>query len=454
VRVLTGAFGIGLARSVRQMYESLARVYAPGDQIYLFGFSRGAFAARTLAGMITRCGIPRPQTEDGGSARLRKTVRAAYRQYRRCFRSLIGRAIRRTQTEEQIAKELAAFRAKYVFEPDRPTEVRFVGVWDTVDAVGSPFRIAEIVNMIFYQFKFSDRHLSRHVKRGCHALALDEERASFTPVLWMQRTPEDKQRIEQTWFAGVHSNVGGGYAKQGMSLVALDWMMDRAEQEGLEFVRSDRDFYRNHHSVNDELANSRAYLGVFYRWNPRNVNELCSLSGNAPVRIHASVFERVGRGTGAYTPGNIPPHCEVVATRHPAVALHQIGDFVAKAHGDDKPSLLEQMPDQVWVGRLSYTLFVIAIVALGGGALFQYVSGVKVTGFADFVSAVASLGSPGTWWETLKAFALAHRIVIGVIGTLLLSAGLLSASVGLALENSYSRFWGRNQQALRQLMGL
>ena len=90
------------------------------------------------------------------------------------------------------------------------------------------------------------------------------------------------RRIEQVWFAGVHSNVGGGYPRQGMSLVALDWMMTRAEARGLRFLPEVRELYRGTRSVNDKAYDSRAGLGVFYRWKPRDVARLCEQPGVAP----------------------------------------------------------------------------------------------------------------------------------------------------------------------------
>ena len=111
-------------------------------------------------------------------------------------------------------------------------KIHFIGVWDTVDAVGKPFHISDIINSVFYRFKFPDRTLSEHVEHAYHALAVDEERHSFDPLLWKQSIPSQNktQKVEQVWFAGAHSNVGGGYPKQGMSLVALDWLMERLNQ--------------------------------------------------------------------------------------------------------------------------------------------------------------------------------------------------------------------------------
>ena len=225
-RILAGVVGWGLSRNVKQLYGELARVYDPGDHIYLFGFSRGAFTVRTLGGLIATCGILDP-TKYSTNAKFWKAVRQAYGQYRRKYQTLLSRIIR---GKVEISDE--ALRDRFsvpiaAFHEDTQKIIRFIGVWDTVDAVGSPLGIAEIINGTFYRFKFPDTTLSRQVAYACHALALDEQRQSFRPLLWCEG-PGDDVRIEQVWFAGVHSNVGGGYPRQGMSLVALDWMMRRA----------------------------------------------------------------------------------------------------------------------------------------------------------------------------------------------------------------------------------
>ena len=108
-------------------------------------------------------------------------------------------------------------------------KVEFIGVWDTVDAVGLPFNAAtEFWNSMIFRFKFPDYALAPNIQKAYHALSIDDERESFQPLLW-----KDDPRIEQVWFPGVHANVGGGYPQQGLSLVALDWMIQHATTAGL-----------------------------------------------------------------------------------------------------------------------------------------------------------------------------------------------------------------------------
>src|SRR5262249_19954407 len=201
------------------------------------------------------------------------------------------------------------FRARHSHDFD--VRIRFLGVWDTVDAVGLPFFIGDLINVTVYRFKFPDLYLTPIVDRACQALALDDERESFSPLLWRQR-PGDEARIEQVWFAGAHSNVGGGYPKQGMSLVTLDWMLSHAQraglhlrQDGLRLNPIDRESLRSHASVDDKLYDPRAGIGVFYRWKIRRIADLCARH-ELPVKIHSRVLERVAHATDDSTPGNRP----------------------------------------------------------------------------------------------------------------------------------------------------
>jgi uncharacterized protein (DUF2235 family) len=296
LRILGGAAGVGLARNVRQLYRQLARVYDPGDRIFLFGFSRGAFTVRTLAGLIVRCGIlngldvSRLRTAKA----LEDAVDETYDAYRAGYDSYLTRLVGRVLGWPDREKAIAAVHEKYPFHPAAP--IAFLGVWDTVDAVGMPFALATFVNAWLYQFKFPTQALSRSVEHACHALSVDDERKSFAPILW-QETPGDDQRIEQVWFAGVHSNVGGGYPKQGMSLVTLDWMLRRAMVLAkLRVQPLDLEIFHGHSSVDDKLYDPRAGTGVFYRWAPRDIAKLCAESSTQP-KVHLSVVERIAHGT-------------------------------------------------------------------------------------------------------------------------------------------------------------
>ncbi|WP_433561930.1 DUF2235 domain-containing protein [Nocardia sp. CA-151230] len=213
-KLLGGAFGLGLEANLSAAYWQLALNWEPGDEIYIFGFSRGAYTARSLAGMINRLGILTYEAIIGG-------------QYPRAL------AIYKTRKnpEEPDPPEWAAFRAANC-HPERPV-INFLGVFDTVGAMGVP-------GITSWLHSFHDVRLSRIVLCARQALAIDERRRAFSPCLWEipadQRELYDRpDRVKQVWFEGVHSDIGGGYADCGLSDITLRWMIAEAEAEGLAF---------------------------------------------------------------------------------------------------------------------------------------------------------------------------------------------------------------------------
>ncbi len=288
-RLLGGIFGTGLSRNIREMYCELCRVYEQGDQIYLFGFSRGAFTVRTLAGVIIEHGIV-PRSDWKTDKELENISRSIWRSHRHQYDSYLGCFFRKfsdpmLKIEEVQEKYHLDTPSTKSITTERPT-IRMVGVWDTVAAYGFPVDwIADAVNKYIYRFSFTDQKLSEHVHKGCQALAIDDERHTFHPTLWEHdETRSEDKRIEQVWFAGVHSNVGGGYVKQGLSLVTLNWMVTRAEEQGLRFHQSMRDNFRKCANVNGTLYDSRAGLGRFYRYTPRDIQRLCSTFRREEIR--------------------------------------------------------------------------------------------------------------------------------------------------------------------------
>jgi uncharacterized protein (DUF2235 family) len=206
-----GSTGLGIDRNIQDAYKFLMWSYEPGDEIYLFGFSRGAYTVRSLAGLIRNCGIMKPE--------YLHIVDEAYQLYRD-----------RTELTHPESDHMKAFKKSYALEPE--TTVKFLGVWDTVGALGIPIRWFEWWNK---RYLFHDVKLGRHVKFAYHALALDERRKVFSPSLWEVNGEIKSQVCEQVWFPGVHSNVGGGYADTGLSDIALQWMVEKAKATGLEF---------------------------------------------------------------------------------------------------------------------------------------------------------------------------------------------------------------------------
>jgi uncharacterized protein (DUF2235 family) len=213
MRLRGGAFGKGLSANVLEAYSFLIDTYEPGDMLYLFGFSRGAFTVRSLAGLVRNCGILRPE-HDG-------MIEEAWALYRS-----------RRKKKKPKGTASAFFRRTYAYE----TGIHFIGVWDTVGALGVPRP-----RWLPRRGAFHDTELSGRVKGAFQALAIDEQRRQFRPTLWHQQpdAATEGQELKQVWFAGVHKDVGGGYPERGLSDVALLWMIQQASRYGLEFGPSE-----------------------------------------------------------------------------------------------------------------------------------------------------------------------------------------------------------------------
>ena len=211
-RLRGGALGLGLSRNIRSCYRFLVDSYEPGDELHLFGFSRGAFTARSLAGLVRNSGILRREHAD--------RVDAAYGLYRARRPDAHPRGI-----------EARIFRRMYSHDE---CVIETIGVWDTVGALGIPRRGAHLIPWLNQRWEFHDTDLSSRVRAAFQALAIDERRGPFEPTLWRQQEDAEDQVLEQVWFAGAHSDVGGGYPDPALAELALLWMVDRVRGYGLE----------------------------------------------------------------------------------------------------------------------------------------------------------------------------------------------------------------------------
>lgn len=203
-RFTGAAFGRGLSENIQQGFRWLARKYQEGDRIYVFGFSRGAYTARSLVGLIRKCGILRSADAP--------IVERAYQIYR----------------DKKVAPDddkAAAFRAA----ESREARVRFIGVWDTVGALGVP--VSHVPFSSDY-YRWHDTELSKIVDYACHAIAVDENRKDYDVAVWTAIRTENV-KVEQRWFVGAHANVGGGYPNDPLHTRPLRWMQDAAETAGL-----------------------------------------------------------------------------------------------------------------------------------------------------------------------------------------------------------------------------
>ncbi|MGE4280104.1 MAG: DUF2235 domain-containing protein [Magnetospirillum sp.] len=270
-KVVGGGAGVGLDRNILSAWREICDHYQPGDRLFLFGFSRGAYTVRSLAGLIHACGIPDNDGLEEAAvwARLKLAFEQGYR--------------RRPKTQAHWAGDGGKMR---VAPAANPGLVHFLGVWDTVGALGIPDDMA-LLNLLdnLHDYSFHDTTLNESVATACHALAMDEERANFLPTLWDDNDP----RVTQKWFPGVHSDVGGGYLETGLSNGALLWMIDLAKAAGLVFASG---------MVDQVAADPRGVLhdsakGVFsvLPTQPRNVPRL--VAGNH--LLHDSVLDRANR---------------------------------------------------------------------------------------------------------------------------------------------------------------
>ncbi len=208
--VLAKATGIGMSKNICDCYRFIFDHFQAGDRIYLLGFSRGAATVRSLSGFIHLFGIL-PQSRID-------LIEDAYRVYE----------------IEDADKRAAAATALIGRNTTMWTRIEFLGCWDTVAALGVPDRKLDALIDKIPQFRhrFHDLKLSQTVKHGRHALALDDERKEFHPVLW-DADIQPGQTLKQVWFCGMHADVGGGYPEQGLSDIALAWLRDEAVKVGL-----------------------------------------------------------------------------------------------------------------------------------------------------------------------------------------------------------------------------
>jgi len=306
-KLLGGVVGRGLRANVKRAYAFLSLNYEPGDEIYVFGFSRGAYTARAVAGVVCASGILRKEHFDN--------FEVAWNFYRQ------PPTARRTGGTKAVAAYRQNERKLHT-----AARVRCVGVWDTVGSYGVPAGIglgAFARYFTSWMRGFHDRQISDQVDIGLHAMALDECRRPFAPTFWTAPPAKPpKAHVEQVWFAGVHSNVGGGYEDARLADVALNWMIARVMALGREKFQSTLDF--DTAFLKDRTTPS--WQGTQYRSERRwPISRLfpyrrqvfggpAAKTGEVPIneRIHWSVQSRLeqpaavdGAGERSYLPVNV-----------------------------------------------------------------------------------------------------------------------------------------------------
>ncbi|WP_198265608.1 DUF2235 domain-containing protein [sulfur-oxidizing endosymbiont of Gigantopelta aegis] len=341
IKGISGAFGFGFGQNVKDLYEFLVRQYEPGDNIYMFGFSRGAATIRGFAGFLQICGlVDKFKKNTNGDYALDVDGHKVFK----CDEEL-GREMdeafccyqKNDPNSPQTPHQAEQFKAKTAlhhetFVPNGNVPIKFIGVWDTVSALGFPDGLSPLAGSIMATFQgiinrccphlFYNYQLNENVKHVFHALSLDDERRTFHPKVWREIPKPDEplerpKNIEQVWFAGMHSNVGGGYTRKGLSNVTFDWMLERAQLHGLKFISGFCENIKERVNVHGRLYDSRDGLAFYYRYAPRNLPQLCTESGKIAsdeIKIHNSVLSRMKYRTSEYAPAEFPREFKVVSS--------------------------------------------------------------------------------------------------------------------------------------------
>ena len=278
-QVVGGATGMGIDKNIKDIYTFLVLNYAPGDQVILLGFSRGAYTARSLAGFIYNCGILKPE--------YLHLIDKSYGLYRD-----------RNDYSTPDSDLMTSFRRNYAHEIATP--IHFIGVWDTVGSLGLPLPWFRQYNT--KKYKFHDNKLNPAVRYAYHALAIDERRSLFTPTLWEQcNSVKDSSRqvMEQRWFVGAHSNVGGGYKDCGLSNIALLWLKEKAEDAGLCYLEP-APHIKEQPWDKGKIVNSNTPM--YWLWWPKYREVMVSERHN--LDLHSSVRSRL-ENDDTYRPTNL-----------------------------------------------------------------------------------------------------------------------------------------------------
>jgi uncharacterized protein (DUF2235 family) len=272
-RYTGGAFGKGIEANIRDIYRFIVYNYEPNDELYLFGFSRGAFTVRTLAGFMNKVGL------------IKKDDDYYVPEIYACYESSRGPG---------SPEWTKAFHNVKTVRPSPP--IRFIGVWDTVGALGAPGFLGQILNKNKYQYH--DIELNQNIQNAYQALAIDEGRKAFKPNVWI-RPLGWSGKLEQAWFPGVHSNVGGGYSPDGLANEALHWIVEKAEGLGLQFDSN----YLKHFTpcFNSVLHES---MTPTYRMMGRHIRPLGNQSVDGEL-LHKSALDRRNLPECRYHPENL-----------------------------------------------------------------------------------------------------------------------------------------------------
>lgn len=264
-KVRGGAFGVGLSTNIQQGYKFLANAYEDGDEVYVVGFSRGAYTARSLVGLVRNSGLVTPDNLN--------RVPEAYQLYR-------------TRDHGADSNSALFFRDQC----SRAIKIKCLGVWDTVGALGIPIESFDWFNKSYYEFH--DTELSGIVENAFHALAVDEHRESYAPTLWNPKS-QPNQRLEQVWFSGAHASVGGGYPERELADITLAWMQDRAMSCGLAIDGKCVPKVTPAHAAGKLRNSFEEFMRGFYRLTHQRYFRAIGKTPCGNEQVHPSVCDRL-----------------------------------------------------------------------------------------------------------------------------------------------------------------
>jgi uncharacterized protein (DUF2235 family) len=309
-KVAGNVAGAGFTENILQCYHFIYENYNAGDKIFLFGFSRGAATVRSLANFIHYFGIlPKSRPE---LIKLAYDIYKVGREEREASHTAIPQNLAPQGTQSLADLRDTIIRGtplneqaeQFVHEhPNQWASIEFLGVWDTVPALGLPGAVIDtFVNFIpGWKHRYHDFTLHPSVKNAYHALSIDDDRKWFHPTIW-DAYNDDYQKVEQVWFSGSHTDVGGGFREPGLADITLEWMVQKAVAHGIKlFLRSTK--YWNFciaPDPSDEFHPPRAGAGRIYPAEQRHWPESAKKTFGTPT-LHASVIERAKRVNG-YNP--------------------------------------------------------------------------------------------------------------------------------------------------------
>jgi uncharacterized protein (DUF2235 family) len=331
-----GVFGKGLDQDIKDAYQWLVDRYNPGDDIFIFGFSRGAYTARSLAGFIAKCGLLKSGAPLG--------IKQLYDRYRRQDAKTIWELL---DVEQNGPTTDITLEEQWMLKYSMAIHIKMVGVWDTVGELGIP--LFSIPGISRSTLGFLTTGLRRPIDFGFHAMAIDEHRRAFSPTLWTVRNaphpdpdappPRPLSSVEQRWFVGAHANVGGGYASDLLPQIPLRWIMKKASLHGLAF-RNDVDLDGN--DLRAPVCDSfREFMYGVYSWfsrpyyRPIDAPPMVDANGTSisvNETIDASVFAR-WNSDASYRPKNLADW----TARHGVNIAGLNGSVMAHTPGDPAP---------------------------------------------------------------------------------------------------------------------